>query len=76
MYTQMHIRSKTTAIEKVEIEVKGVKDGKETPVYNCIWDGDLGDWMEIGGEVVLALDYDEAVVTFKKIDKKATRSKL
>lgn len=57
------------SIEKVEIEVKGIKDGKETLVYDCIWDGDLGDWMEIGGEVVLALDYDQAIMTFKKVKK-------
>lgn len=55
------------SIEKVEIEVKGIKNGKETLLYDCIWDGDLGDWMEIGGEVVLALDYDQAIMTLKKV---------
>ncbi len=58
------------SIEKVRVEIKGVKDGKEIPVHDCTWDGDLGEWMEIGGEVVLALDYDQAIITLKKIGRK------
>lgn len=55
------------AVEEVKIEIKGIKDGKETIVHECMWDGDLGEWMDIGGEVVLALDYDRAIMTLKKI---------
>ena len=41
--------------KKVDIFVKGVKDGQESVFYTCSWDGALGEWMDIGKECVVAL---------------------
>ena len=59
------------SLVKTKVSVEAVKDGKETDVYTCTWDGDLGDWMDIGGEVGGVVgDHDKVVVTLSRINKK------
>ena len=54
------------ALKKMQITIEGIKDGEKSVVHQCNWNGDLGEWMEIGGECGVAImDYDEAVMHFK-----------
>jgi len=57
------------AIRKSRIVITGIKDGKETEVHNCLWDGFLDDWMELGGEFGGAIeDFDEIVMTSQPVN--------
>ena len=57
------------SLRKVEITIKGTKDGKETVICVCKWDGDLGEWIsDIGGEFGAAImDYDEVTMSAKPV---------
>jgi len=55
------------AIKKSTITITATKGEKETEVHRCMWDGDLGDWMEIGGEFAGAIeDHDKVVMVSSK----------
>jgi hypothetical protein len=57
------------SIKKLKITIKGVKEGKETIIYNTEWDGDVDDWVnDIGSEFVTAIagkKYDEVLISSK-----------
>ncbi|KKN28315.1 hypothetical protein LCGC14_0855560 [marine sediment metagenome] len=66
------------SIKKVNITIVGKKGNKKDNIFNTMWDGDLGDWMEdIGGEFAGAIaddkNYDEIIMSAKGI--KNERSK-
>ena len=56
------------SIAKVNLTVSVVKGSTKKTVYKNTWDGDLGDWMEIGGEIAGAIesDYDKIIVEFEQ----------
>ena len=58
------MKGDSMAIKKLTITIVAMKDGKETTVHSCSWNGDLADWVDIGGEFAGAIkDYDKVVMT-------------
>ena len=55
------------SLPKTEVQVIGMNPGKEKVVYKADWDGDLSDWIDIGGEVGSVLDkYEEIRIAFRR----------
>ena len=54
------------SIKKVKVVITGSKDGKESVAHECKWDGDLGDWMDIGGECAAAIEECDKVTMYFK----------
>lgn len=56
------------SLPKAKVTVKAYESGKEVDIYECTWDGDLGEWMDIGGEAGGAIcDHEKVVVTLSKV---------
>ena len=55
------------AIKEIKIVIKATEGDKEIDIYSCSWDGELGEWMEIGGEVAAAaVNYDNVVMHLRR----------
>lgn len=69
------------SIKKTKVKVLGIKgyteaahdnwEEEKNTIHETIWDGDLGDWMEIGGEAAGFLEeYKEIRIVMTPIEEK------
>lgn len=49
------------SIKKLNVVVKSISKGKEKIIYKTTWDGNLDDWIDIGGECAGVIDESDGV---------------